>query len=355
MSLLLIVGCVSRSNSRPTKISDHLETDLYGSLDAWEPVNFTPKPSISMNQHTFAQEGGDADPDISPDANWIVFSSMRHAPNPDLYIKRVHGATVTRLTSDPASEMQPQFSPSGDKVVYTSNRSGNWDIWMVAVDGSSPTQLTNTAANDIHPAWSPDGKQIVYSSYGSRSRQWELWVVDTGTPSIKKIIGYGLNPIWSPNPDVPKIAFQQARFRGSHWYSIWTLDFVDGEARFPTEIISSVDHACISPAWSPNGSRLAYSTVSGSTYDKSVKSDMPQNSGETIFVIDLDGRNNLQLTNEDASSFAATWSNDDRIFFCSDRKGIYNIWSVKPSRYNFAGETKSADVSQNPSNQFLAN
>ena len=308
-----------------------------------------------MSQHTFTQEGGDADPDISPDAKWIVFSSMRHSPNPDLYVKRVHGATVTRLTSDPASEMQPQFSPAGDKVVYASNRTGNWDIWVVAVDGSAPTQLTNTTANDIHPSWSPDGKQIVYASYGARSGQWELWVVNTETPSVKKIIGFGLNPVWSPNPDIPKIAFQQARFRGSQWYSIWTLDFQNGESRFPTEIVSSVDYACICPAWSPDGSRLAYSTVSRGTYDKTAKSPSPLNSGETIFVIDLDGRNNLRLTTDDSSSFAASWSPDDRIFFCSDRKGIYNIWSVKPSKYNFAADTKSTELTKNPLNQFLAN
>ena len=308
-----------------------------------------------MSQHTFSQEGGDADPDISPDSNWIVFSSMRHAPNPDLYIKRVQGVTVTRLTSDPASEMQPQFSPAGDKVVYASNRSGNWDIWVIAVDGSTPTQLTNTTANDIHPSWSPDGRQIVYSSFGSRSKQWELWIVDLDSPSTKQIIGFGLNPIWSPNPNVPKIAFQQARFRGSHWYSIWTLDMIDGEAKFPTEIVSSVDHACICPAWSPDASRLAYSTVSRSIYDKTAKSPLLHSSGETIYVIDIDGRNKLRLTNEDSSSFAASWSPDDRIFFCSDRKGIYNIWSVKPSKYNFAADATSTEITKNPLNQFLAN
>ena len=86
-----------------------------------------------------------------------------------------------------------------------------------------------------------------------------------------------------------------------------------------------------------------------------MKSELPHNSGETIFVIDLDGRNNLQLTNQDASSFAAVWSSDDRVFFCSDRKGIYNIWSVKPSKYNFAADTKSTELTKNPLNQFLAN
>ena len=242
----------------------------------------------------------------------------------------------------------------GGNVAYASNRSGSWDIWIISIDGSNPVRLTSTASNDIHPSWSPDGKQIVYCSFGSRSRQWELWVVDVNTPSIKRMIGYGLNPIWCPNPQIPKIAYQLSRYRGSSWFSIWTLDYIDGDAKFPTEIISSIEHACICPAWSQDGLKLAYSTVSRTHYEKKAESAVPDTSGEAIFIIDLDGRNNLRLTNEDATNFAPFWSPDGRIFYCSDRKGIDNIWSIKPYRLDLKRQ-QPVDLSQHLLSGFQAN
>ena len=353
---LLLAGCTDFHSwfGRPkAQKPNTLATNLYGQLDGWQPVSFSAKPFASLSQHSFAEEGGDYDPDVSSDGKWLVFSSLQHSPNPDLYIKQVSGATVTRLTSDPASEIQPSFSPLGDKVAYASNRTGNWDIWVVGVDGTSPTRLTSGAGNNIHPSWSPDGKQIAYCSFGPRSNQWELWILSVENPSVKKWIGYGLFPRWCPNPKIPKIAFQLARYRGSKWFSVWTVDVVEGEAKFPTEIVSSVNCACICPAWSPDGAKIVYSTVSRSNYEK-VENVVPDNSGEDIWVVDLDGRNNLRLTNADAANFSPCWSADGRVFFCSDRKGIENVWSIKPNQVNFALE-KPVDLSRHPQTSVLAN
>jgi len=359
MLLIFISGCTNLTYVKPSSSStppesQMLQTNLYGRLDNWQPVGFEAKPFASLIQHSFCEEGGDFDPDVSGDGKWIVFSSLRHSPNPDIYIKRTSGSTATRLTSDPASEIQPNFSPSGDKVAYASNRSGNWDIWVIGVDGTNPVCLTNGNSNDIHPSWSPDGKYIVYCSFGSRSNQWELWIVDTANPSVKKYIGYGLFPEWSPNPKVSKIAYQQGRYRGSQWFSIWTLDMVDGEAKFPTEIISSVSHACICPTWSPDASKIAYSTVGGSSYEKAVPEAVVGSTGEDVWVIDIDGRNNLRLTQGDASNFSPNWSPDGRIFFCSDRKGIENIWSIKPNQVDFVAE-KPIDLTRHPQGPVQAN
>ena len=348
--LLALPGCSSEN----TATRDPTRTHLYGQLDGWQPVTFAAKPMSSLVQHSFCEEGGDYDPDTSGDGNWIVFSSLRHAPNPDLYIKRSQGSTATRLTSDPASEIQPEFSPLGDKVAYASNRSGSWDIWVIGVDGTNPTRLTSGTTNDIHPSWSPDGKEIAFCSYGPRSSQWELWIVSVEQSSVKKWIGYGIFPQWSPNPQVPKIAFQLARYRGSKWFSIWTVDLVDGEAKFPTEIITSTQHACICPSWSPDADKLVYSTVSRTQYEKTDQQSVPENGGEDIWIVDLDGRNNLRLTNGDAANYSPTWAPDGRIVFCSDRRNIDNIWSARPHQVNFAAE-KAVDFSKHPQGAITAN
>ena len=167
------------------------------------------------------------------------------------------------------------------------------------------------------------------------------------------MIGYGLNPVWCPNPKTPKIAYQLSRYRGSSWFSVWTLDYIEGDTKFPTEIVTSIEHACICPAWSQDGAKLAYSTVSRKHYEN-VQSPVPDTSGESIFIIDIDGRNNLRLTNEDATNFAPAWSPEGRIFYCSDRKGIDNIWSIKPYQLDLKRE-KPIDMGQHPLNGFQAN
>jgi TolB protein len=348
--MLMMSGCSSvglwKPFQAPSSRTEPARNNLYGDFDGWEPVAFDAKPFASITQHSFSEEGGDFDPDISADGNWIVISSLRHSPNPDIYIKRTSGITSTRLTSDPASEVQPCFSPQADKVAFASNRSGNWDIWVIGVDGTNPTQLTSSVENEWHPSWSPDGKQIVYSCLGPRSEQWELWIVDVENPGVKKWIGYGLFPAWCPNPKIPKIAFQQTRYRGKKWFSVWTIDLVDGEAKFPTEIVSSVNHACLCPSWSPEGDKLAYGTINRSIYEK-IEPAVPQAAGEDIWIVDLDGRNNLRLTQSDAVNFSPCWSPDGNIYFCSDRKGIENIWSIKPYTVNFS-QPKPVDLSRHP-------
>jgi len=138
LSVLLACGCsVDQEHyQRDQHPAEGSRNYFYGQLDGWQAVNYVSRPFNSLVQHSFCEEGGDFDPDVSADGRWMVFSSLRHSPNPDLYIKQISGSTATRLTSDPASEIQPSFSPTGDKVAYASNRSGSWDIWVIGVDGT---------------------------------------------------------------------------------------------------------------------------------------------------------------------------------------------------------------------------
>ena len=55
-------------------------------------------------------------------------------------------------------------------------------------------QVTSGPAQDLHPSFSPDGKKLAYSSMGQRSNQWEIWTVNL-TTGEKKMIAFGLFPI----------------------------------------------------------------------------------------------------------------------------------------------------------------
>ncbi len=78
----------------------------------------------------------------------------------------------------------PQVSPDGSKVVFTvrttdfENDRGRTDLWLVPVDGGAPLRLTTDPASDFSPRWSPDGKSVLFLS--SRSGSSQIWKIDVG-------------------------------------------------------------------------------------------------------------------------------------------------------------------------------
>ena len=72
-------------------------------------------------------------------------------------------AGARKLTTWPEGQTMPAFSPSGDKVAYSSRDDGGryYDIWIMNEDGSERRQLTDNEYNEFHPVFSPDGEKIL--------------------------------------------------------------------------------------------------------------------------------------------------------------------------------------------------
>jgi TolB protein len=277
----------------------------------------------NMTRHTFSSVGRDFDPDLHPDGETLAFASTRNSERPDVFLKHVDGFAITQLTSDPADDIQPRFSPDGGKVVFCSNRTGNWDIWVINCDGTELTQLTHDQADEVAPCWSPDGTRVAFTVWGRRSRQWEIWVLAADRPGIRRFLCYGMFPDWSPNGQ--RIAFQRARQRGTRWFSVWTVDLVGDECRHPTELAWSDSAACIAPRWSPDGKSIVYCAVRQTAVTDGNSELMPAD----VWLVDTQTGTRLKLTDGAVSAFNPTWSVTDRIFFVSARSGVENIWSVK--------------------------
>lgn len=289
--------------------------------DADEP--FDSRMVVNYRQHSFTMDGLDFDPDVDPKGTFLVYASTRNAQHPDLYWKAVDGTATTQLTGDPADDIQPSISPDGERIAFCSNRTGNWDVWLIRRDGTGLVQLTHDPGDEVAPCWSPDGRQLAYSVWGYRSHQWEIWMLDVERPGMRKYLANGMFPAWSP--DGRHISFQRARQRGSQWFSIWTLELVDGEARHPTEVVHSEASACVAPRWSPDGSKLVYCALAPS---RSGTATERESTVADLWSIELATGARVKLTDGSVSAFNPVWAPNGRIFFVCARGGTENIWSV---------------------------
>jgi TolB protein len=98
-------------------------------------------------------QADDHQPDWSPDGARIAFSSSVQDQNKEIYVMNADGTNTIRLTSDPGADLDPAWSPNGEKIVFS--RDGGSEIYVMNADGTGQTNLTNNPASDALPDWQP--------------------------------------------------------------------------------------------------------------------------------------------------------------------------------------------------------
>jgi Tol biopolymer transport system component len=102
----------------------------------------------------------------------------------DIFVADLKGNIVKQLTTSPGYDAEATISPKGDKIVFTSHRSGDLELWTMDIDGSNQRQITFGLGYDGGAFFSPDGKRIVFRA--SRPQG------DTAIAEYKELLAMGL-------------------------------------------------------------------------------------------------------------------------------------------------------------------
>ncbi len=113
-------------------------------------------------------------------------SQVAFAHGSDLWVVDRAGGEARRLTSTPAVESDPHFSPDGSRIAFSSDRAGQTAVYVVPATGGTPKRLTWYPAYSFVRGWTPDGERVLYSSWRETAPVGfgRLWTVSAeGGPS----------------------------------------------------------------------------------------------------------------------------------------------------------------------------
>lgn len=220
----------------------------------------------------------------------IAFTSNRDGDD-DIYLMEIDGKGVRPLTintlrddTDPGSLIQdrrPSFSYDGMKIVFESNRTGKFDLFTIGRNGQEPTNLTLDPADDQSAVFSPDGKELVFVSNRlnaskNSTEDFEIFRMDPDGNNLIQLTQNVINdrePIFSP--DGSKIAFSSVP-GGNSDISIMNRD---GSG---VQKLTSHSAKDSEPVFSPDGSQIVFSSNRDGDFN--------------LYVIDKDGSKLQQLT-----------------------------------------------------------
>jgi len=141
-------------------------------------------------------------PSYSPDGLKLAYAEFkrdeRSGAIEEIGILDLDKKNFRTITGDRVDSFKPVWSPSGEEIVYTSNRSGNYDIWVISLKDGKQRQLTRDPVYDGEPTWSPDGHEIAFIS--TRSGSKEIWIMSATGDHPRQLTRTGKgckDPFWA--------------------------------------------------------------------------------------------------------------------------------------------------------------
>ncbi len=274
--------------------------------------------------------------DVHPDGQRLVFSLLG-----DLYLLPLAGGEAARITSGPAYDVQPRFSPDGKSIAFASDRGGIENLWVCDLGGKNARQVSSEKTSTVSaPAWSPDGEYLVgrkrltdLSSLGT-VELW-LWHLKGGQGvqlTKKDEQPDAADAVFSPDGRFLYFSARDNRYQYDRNVNtgIWQIKRLDRRTGQTTPVTGEFGGAAC-PAFAPDGKTLSYVRR---VRAKTRLEAMDLASGRTRLVAD-----DVQRDNQESFSFHGVFPGYD---WTPDGRGVVASAAHKLWRYDAATGARAA-------------
>ncbi len=201
---------------------------------------------------------------------WAVYASY------DIFVSDLNGKVLRQLTNTAGYDAEATVSPKGDKIVFTSDRSGDLELWTMDIDGKNQKQITFGLGYDGGAFFSPDGKKLVFRASRPQTdaekteyidllkkglvapTNMELYTCNVDGSDLKQITHLG-KANWAPffHPSGKKIIFSSNHHSARGYdFQLWMIN-TDGTG---LEQITAESMFNAFPMFSPDGKQLIFSS-----------------------------------------------------------------------------------------------
>ena len=210
---------------------------------------------------------------------WPIYNTY------DIFVADLQGNILKQLTNEPGYDAEATVSPKGDKIVFTSDRSGDLELYTMNVDGTGVTQITHELGYDGGAFFSPDGSKLIFRSSRPKTEaekkeykellaqglvaptQMELYICNADGSDLRQLTQLG-KANWAPffHPSGDKVIFS-SNHKGKRGFE-FNLFMINTDGTGLEQI--SYDHVFDAfPMFSPDGKKIIFSSNrnNGGTHD----------------------------------------------------------------------------------------
>ncbi len=252
----------------------------------------------------------------------IAYTTFESSPNPangDIWTMNPDGSDKLQAVFDSRYDAQSDWSPDGTKIVFRSSRGGRFQIAIADFSVAGRPRITDIppaadGSQSSQPSWFPDGRGIMYRrSGGTTTTKSDIYAMNVDGTNRRPIY-VAPDDQWYPaySPDMTKVLFSTSFDNGGR--NIQVLDVATGQVKTLFDYSdTSYDSG---PAWSPDGSRIAF--------ESDLDGDMD------LYLMNADGSNVQPLTQNTVHDEGAAWSPDGKQFaFSHGADNLHlDIWTM---------------------------